>query len=113
MAGRDGARAAQAPSQSTCEDGKMNLVSTTALSATGAPGSRNDQATVAWHWHTGTDREIEKVAIRDLNFYYGTVQALTDVYLSLKERRVTALIGPSGCGKSTLIRALNRIFELY
>jgi phosphate transport system ATP-binding protein len=54
-----------------------------------------------------------KIAVRNLDFYYGKVHALKSVNLSVAERQVTAIIGPSGCGKSTLLRALNRIYELY
>ena len=54
-----------------------------------------------------------KIAIRNLDFYYGKVHALKAVNLPIAERQVTAIIGPSGCGKSTLLRALNRIYELY
>ena len=54
-----------------------------------------------------------KVDIRNINFFYGTFQALKNISLPLYDRRVTAFIGPSGCGKSTLLRTLNRIYELY
>jgi phosphate transport system ATP-binding protein len=54
-----------------------------------------------------------KVEIRNVGFRYGKFEALKDVSLSLRDRRVTAFIGPSGCGKSTLLRILNRIYELY
>jgi phosphate transport system ATP-binding protein len=54
-----------------------------------------------------------KVETRSLNFYYGEVQALHDVNLSLADRSITAFIGPSGCGKSTLLRVLNRMYALY
>jgi phosphate transport system ATP-binding protein len=55
----------------------------------------------------------EKIAIKDLNFYYGSTQALKDNSLPLRQNRVTAFIGPSGCGKSTLLRVLNRMYDLY
>jgi phosphate transport system ATP-binding protein len=55
----------------------------------------------------------EKLAIRNLSFYYGESQALHDINLQMHERQVSALIGPSGCGKSTLLRILNRIYALY
>ena len=58
-------------------------------------------------------QEKAKLAVRDLNFYYGGFHALKNINLSLPEKKVTAFIGPSGCGKSTLLRALNRMFELY
>ena len=57
--------------------------------------------------------EKVKIAVRDLNFYYGGFHALKRVNLDIPERRVTAFIGPSGCGKSTLLRTFNRMFELY
>lgn len=53
-----------------------------------------------------------KIAIKDLNLYYGHFQALKDVTLSIPERKITAIIGPSGCGKSTLLRCLNRMNDL-
>jgi len=55
----------------------------------------------------------EKIAIRDLKFYYKKFLALKSVNLSLHDKRVTAFIGPSGCGKSTLLRCLNRMYDLY
>ena len=55
----------------------------------------------------------ERIAIRNLNFYYGDNRALKDITLSLYAGKVTAFIGPSGCGKSTLLRVLNRMYDLY
>jgi phosphate transport system ATP-binding protein len=54
-----------------------------------------------------------KITVRNLNFYYGTYQALTSVELDIAEKRITAFIGPSGCGKSTLLRIFNRMYDLY
>ncbi|MDK1118388.1 MAG: phosphate ABC transporter ATP-binding protein PstB [Anaerolineae bacterium] len=48
-------------------------------------------------------------SIQNLNFYYGSVKALTDINIDIMPRQVTALIGPSGCGKSTFLRCLNRM----
>jgi phosphate transport system ATP-binding protein len=45
-----------------------------------------------------------KLAVRDLNFYYGKFHALKSINLDIPEKKVTAFIGPSGCGKSTLLR---------
>jgi phosphate transport system ATP-binding protein len=50
--------------------------------------------------------------VQNLNFYYGDVQALTNISLDFHLNEVTALIGPSGCGKSTLLRCLNRMNDL-
>jgi phosphate transport system ATP-binding protein len=57
------------------------------------------------------DRTV-KIIVRNLNFYYGTNRALTDISMEIKERIVTAFIGPSGCGKSTFIRTLNRMNDV-
>ena len=54
-----------------------------------------------------------RIAIRDLNFFYGANQALKNIRLDLPDRQVTGMIGPSGCGKSTLLRVLNRMYDLY
>jgi phosphate transport system ATP-binding protein len=54
-----------------------------------------------------------RIAIRELDFYYGDNRALKDVKLDLPDRQVTGMIGPSGCGKSTLLRVLNRMYDLY
>ncbi|MBI4799337.1 MAG: ATP-binding cassette domain-containing protein, partial [Desulfarculus sp.] len=47
------------------------------------------------------------IEARDLNFYYGDTQALSDIAISIGRNQVTALIGPSGCGKSTFLRLIN------
>ncbi len=53
-----------------------------------------------------------KFQIKDMNFFYGSKQALINVNVTIPENQVTALIGPSGCGKSTLLRCLNRLNDL-
>src|SRR4030066_296282 len=60
---------------------------------------------------TGTDQP--KAEARNLNFYYGSFQALKNINLRLADKRVTALIGPSGCGKSTFLRCFNRMHDLH
>jgi phosphate transport system ATP-binding protein len=52
-----------------------------------------------------------KLSASNINFYYGSFQALHDVSLDFAKNKITALIGPSGCGKSTFIRTLNRMHE--
>jgi phosphate transport system ATP-binding protein len=54
-----------------------------------------------------------KIAVSNLNFYYGKFQAIKSVNVEIRENKVTAFIGPSGCGKSTLLRILNRMYDLY
>ncbi len=53
-----------------------------------------------------------KIAIRDVNFWYGSAQVLKSISMDIRTNEVTAFIGPSGCGKSTLLRCLNRMNEL-
>ena len=52
------------------------------------------------------------IKTRNVDFFYGSFRALTDVTMDFEQNRVTALIGPSGCGKSTLLRLLNRMNDL-
>jgi phosphate transport system ATP-binding protein len=54
----------------------------------------------------------EEIVVSDLNAYFGSVQALKDINISIQEKMVTAIIGPSGCGKSTFIRCINRLHEV-
>lgn len=54
-----------------------------------------------------------KAEVKNLNFYYGSVQVLKNVNMIVGKKWVTALIGPSGCGKTTLLRCFNRMHDLY
>src|SRR5258705_13981615 len=56
--------------------------------------------------------DAAKIAVRNLNFFYGKQQALHTVSLDIPERIVMAFIGPSGCGKSTFLRTLNRMNDV-
>ncbi|HEX5941712.1 MAG TPA: phosphate ABC transporter ATP-binding protein PstB [Anaerolineales bacterium] len=48
-------------------------------------------------------------SVHDLDFYYSSSKALSQINIEIEPRKVTALIGPSGCGKSTFLRCLNRM----
>jgi phosphate transport system ATP-binding protein len=52
-----------------------------------------------------------KIAIRNLNAFYGKEQALKDITAEIPIGGITVVVGPSGCGKSTLLRCLNRLLE--
>ncbi len=61
------------------------------------------------------DRPIgpaEKMRAEALRAWFGKVEALKGISLSIAEWKVTSIIGPSGCGKSTFIRCLNRMHEV-
>ena len=53
----------------------------------------------------------EKIRATDVDFHYGSAQALFGVTMTVRANHVTACIGPSGCGKSTFLRTLNRMSE--
>jgi phosphate transport system ATP-binding protein len=53
-----------------------------------------------------------KIAVADMNFYYGPRRVLEGITIKMPANRVTALIGPSGCGKSTFLRSLNRMNDI-
>lgn len=55
---------------------------------------------------------MDKIAVKDLDLYYGSFQALKSINLNIPQNEITALIGPSGCGKSTLLKSLNRMNDL-
>ena len=52
-----------------------------------------------------------KLTARNIDFFYGSFQALHSVSLDIASHRITACIGPSGCGKSTFLRTMNRMNE--
>ena len=55
---------------------------------------------------------MDKIAVKDLDLYYGDFKALKTVNMRIAPNEVTAFIGPSGCGKSTLLKSLNRMNDL-
>lgn len=52
------------------------------------------------------------VEVSDVNLYYGSKQALKNIFMDIPKNKATAFIGPSGCGKSTLLRCFNRLNDL-
>lgn len=58
--------------------------------------------------------ENNSFEVRDFNFWYnnGHKQALFNINMDIKQKKVTSFIGPSGCGKSTFLRMLNRMNDL-
>ncbi|WP_156794185.1 amino acid ABC transporter ATP-binding protein [Aeromicrobium marinum] len=49
------------------------------------------------------------VAMHGVQKFFGSVQALTDIELTVAPGEVVVVIGPSGSGKSTLCRTINRL----
>ena len=86
-------------------------MSTTASEAANTHGATPPMA--AMSARSTTALNDAKIAIRNLDFFYGTNKALKAINLALPAQQVTGMIGPSGCGKSTLLRVLNRMYDLY
>jgi phosphate transport system ATP-binding protein len=70
------------------------------------------QSRLAYAMQPTTSAVNAKILVRNLDFYYGQRQALSQVALTVRAHSVTSFIGPSGCGKSTLLRCLNRMNDL-
>ncbi|MBX3046842.1 MAG: amino acid ABC transporter ATP-binding protein [Anaerolineales bacterium] len=49
------------------------------------------------------------IEIRNLHKYFGDVQALRGVNLTVERGKVVVIVGPSGSGKSTLLRCINHL----
>jgi phosphate transport system ATP-binding protein len=55
------------------------------------------------------EQQTYRLSIKNLDFFYGRVQALFGISLNIPDKRILSLIGPSGCGKSTFLRCINRM----
>ncbi|MEN5248491.1 ABC transporter ATP-binding protein [Brucella pseudintermedia] len=44
--------------------------------------------------------------LKNISHFYGPVEVLNDISLTIPQGQIVCLIGPSGCGKSTLLRFL-------
>lgn len=49
---------------------------------------------------------MASLTIRNVGKVYGTVRAIADLSVSVKDGECLVLVGPSGCGKSTLLRMI-------
>ncbi|MCJ8300425.1 MAG: ATP-binding cassette domain-containing protein [Pseudomonadales bacterium] len=53
--------------------------------------------------------EQTAISIAHLDVGYSTKKIISNLDLSIKKGKITALIGPNGCGKSTLLKTISRL----
>ncbi|MCP4361244.1 MAG: amino acid ABC transporter ATP-binding protein [Chloroflexi bacterium] len=51
------------------------------------------------------------IVIEGLHKYFGDIEAVKDVDLTVKQGEVVVIVGPSGSGKSTVLRCINHLEE--
>jgi branched-chain amino acid transport system ATP-binding protein len=51
------------------------------------------------------------LSVRELDVFYGTIQALKSVSLEVKKGEIVCLLGANGAGKTTLIRSISRLVQ--
>jgi len=80
--------------------------------ATPQQPSIKDIAPEAAHTNgTAEPQNHRKLSAKNIDFFYGSFQALHAITLDIHSNKITAFIGPSGCGKSTFLRTMNRMNE--
>jgi branched-chain amino acid transport system ATP-binding protein len=52
------------------------------------------------------------IEISHIDVYYGDLQALWDVSLTIRDGEIVTLIGSNGAGKSTLMRTLSGLLKI-
>lgn len=57
------------------------------------------------------DMEI-KFSIKELNIWFGSIQALKNLNLEIYTNEILSVIGPANSGKTTFLRMLNRLNDL-
>lgn len=57
------------------------------------------------------DKKLGKdiILLKDLHKYFGNVQAVKAVNLTIRQGEVVVVVGPSGSGKSTVLRCINHL----
>jgi phosphate transport system ATP-binding protein len=72
-------------------------------------GSGEMRETTPAYIHGSQESVDALMKLVDFSAYYGSLEVLKDINLSIERNKITVFMGPSGCGKSTLVRTLNRM----
>ncbi|RLC61258.1 MAG: ABC transporter ATP-binding protein, partial [Chloroflexi bacterium] len=52
-----------------------------------------------------------RLEIQGVHFSYGSIPALKDISIEVREGEVVSLVGPNGSGKTTLLKCINKILS--
>lgn len=55
---------------------------------------------------------VNKIAIRELNIWYGKIHALRSLNINIFRNEILGVIGPANSGKTSFLRQLNRLNDL-
>lgn len=55
---------------------------------------------------------MAEIALRNIQKFFGEVQVIRDLDLTIADREFVVLLGPSGCGKTTTLRAIAGLEEI-
>ena len=67
---------------------------------------------VEWMGSSRGSEELASVELMKIAKSFGTVEAVRDVSLSIRDGELVVFLGPSGCGKSTLLRMIAGLEEI-
>ena len=54
----------------------------------------------------GENKDDILLSVKDLNVFYGGIQALHGISLAIKRGEIVSMIGANGAGKSTLLKTI-------
>jgi phosphate transport system ATP-binding protein len=54
----------------------------------------------------------DKIIVKNLDFFFDTLQVLKSINLNIQANEILAIIGPANSGKTTFLRTLNRLNDL-
>jgi branched-chain amino acid transport system ATP-binding protein len=58
------------------------------------------------------ETEVAMLEIKNLNVYYGAIQALKGINLKVEQKEIVTVLGANGAGKSTLLRAITGLVNV-